>query len=115
MKNSFWIIIGILIIVFLGLLFWPVTKKRQLETKVNNSLSEPSPEFLMDSPLKITWGEIKTKDYDKAEALAVEPKKIEVNDKITIRNEIDPEISKNGAVFSFDDNRNGFEYSRNID
>jgi hypothetical protein len=102
-------------VIFLGLLFWPTGSKKDLLTNTTiKKITEPSPGFVMDSPKKINWGVVAIKDYAKSEALLVDQIKIDVNKKIEIRNIISREMNEAGIIFIFDDNRNSFEYSKNI-
>lgn len=115
MKNKkFWIIIGTLVIIFLGLLFWPTDKNSNVTKIINRNIVEPNPEFLMDSPKSIGWGEIGIKNYTTAEALLVDQKSVDVNQKIEIRNILNPEFGDKEEVFIFDDNKKSLEYSGNI-
>jgi hypothetical protein len=105
-----------LVLIFLGLLFWPKNKNptTNTDTTGNKNISEPSPDFLMDSPKKINWNVTIAKDYSKVDALLVSQKGVDTNGQIQIRNVVSAGDTGSQTVFDFDSNRSSFEFSSNI-
>ncbi|MFZ2152819.1 MAG: hypothetical protein WAV41_02045 [Microgenomates group bacterium] len=112
--KKFWILLGGLLIVFLTLIFWPnktINNKTQLQL---NNIVEPVADFAMNSPKIIDWGGVVEKKYNSIKVLVVEPKQIDINQKIEIRNSLSKEIYNTNITFNFDDNRNIFEFDNAI-
>lgn len=96
--------------VLLWLLLWPNNKNDGVKTVVKK-ITEPNAEFSMDGVNKINWNGLVAKDYPSTEVALVELNITDTNKKIEIRNILK---ASSPALFNFDDNRNLFEFSKNI-
>ncbi len=115
MKNSkFYLIIGILMAILLILVLWP-SKKKETEVVVKNiSISEPQPEFFLDSPQMIDWLNLTEKQFPSVSILSTERYLIPELLKNKIPEYIKGKPMTSDEYFNYDDNRSEFEFSKNI-
>lgn len=115
MRNSkFYSIIGILIVILLVLVLWPIKKKEEEVIIKNISISEPQPEFFLDSPQMIDWFNLTDKQFTSVSILSTERYLIPELFKNKIPEYIKGKPVNSDEYFNYDDNRSEFEFSKNI-
>lgn len=110
------IILGILLIVFLLVLFWPTNKTSEnQETTRERKLVVPEAEFVMNTPKEIEWKLESDKGYNKAKVFLVQGKNWNDDDRAKIRSVLVGGAMPVGQFFKIYDTADRYEFSRNIE